>query len=254
MKNIIRLIFVCILFVNIVQVSIAQQLKEGMKLDEIKMNDRNLKKIRYSYVTTGDVKVSTWLFSKDTMLFLTFYDEKLKSIYSPFKHYYKRNEGNDTLLNCKLYVFLYDTAQNQYLNKKPGVGSVSIDKISNIKLRAFYKTPNSYQRIDSLEWYVIIRSGGFDETTWFSSSFFSKNTINMIKRSTEPYFYLYVRKVVLISGEVIEYPILENEKFIVSSGGEDYKYNSLEDAFDKVKRSKYARCPEQSMLVYKLIK
>ena len=46
--------------------------------------------------------------------------------------------------------------------------------------------------------------------------------------------------------------LMENEKFIVSSYGEDYKYNSIEEAMNKVKNSKYASCPNQPMLIYKL--
>ncbi len=263
MKTQIKILIIIISIIFSYQYTFSQILEKGMTKEEVIQLCGKPKKIIKGTIHKEE---NWWEYGKDTTLY--FENEKLSNINYPHKNYYKRlnqEQTNDTLKYCSLYVFFYDTIKNKYLNTKPGIGTFSLKNLQNLELRAFYKTPNSYQKIDSIKWSIACDIGGFTETAWSFSSFFTKFQINRIsmtmrKSYKNPNFFLFVNTIKLKSGYIIEYPKMENERFILHKYI-NYKSNYVKLKYVKVKTfdealriKKLKSYNKQPMLVYKLIK
>ncbi len=256
MKNLVFFFFSLFLFLN----AKSQFLTKNMTFEDVRNIYGKPDKIDTSgsFSVTPDNKFTTWYYGEDTIV--RFLKSTLDFYHYSFKNIYEKRipsiAKNDSLKNCSLNIFLYNTQKNSVVNSIPGTGDIIVKTVENLEIRAYFKTPKSYQIVDSIEWFYIIDLKGFRIICRNYGSDFKNQTIKHIEESKIPNkFYIYVSKIILKNGQIIEFPLMKNEKFIIwtNSYKNYFIYVTMLDALRKIKLLKVDYHTEnESLLIFNL--
>jgi len=165
----------------------------------------------------------------------------------------------DTLNACRLHVYFKDDTLNTSTNSMTSRGLLKKNRLQAYRIEAYYKTPNSYQKVDSMKWVVHFVQGGFLESQYMLDSNFSA-TFQSFRPRLKPYegyLLVEIENITTSSGYNIMHPILENEKYVSSSFSDTKLYYKFFDTYPEIK--KYVQInknqnffPKAPVLVFKL--
>ena len=169
--------------------------------------------------------------------------------------------ASDTLNKCSLHVYFKDDSLKTSTNSLVSRGLFKKDRLHAYRIEAFYKTPNSYQKVSSINCVSHFIQGGFRESHPMAKDGFDSLILSARDRLNpfQNYIFIEVKSITTASSRVIMSPILENEKYTTYSMLDSDLYYKFFDTFSDMdlylKRNKKGYAfpfPPGPILVFKL--